>query len=119
MQYTAYLVWIFIVLSFSCLHVVGVNIIDTFYFVGLNMFPHNRVSVDKEPNKDTWKGKEDMYSVCSIFLVRLTKDAVWFTDRPPQTYFLTSQTPATALDRRIAMTTSTMIAVLGDVVSVC
>lgn len=41
------------------------------------------------------------------------------THRPPQTYFLTSQTPATALVRRIAMTTMTMRAVFVELFSIC
>lgn len=47
-----YLIGVFVVLCFSCLHVVRVNIIDSFYFISLNMFSHNRVSVHKEPDED-------------------------------------------------------------------
>lgn len=47
-----YLIRILVVLCYSCLHVVGVNIVDSFYFISFNILPHNRVSVHKEPDKD-------------------------------------------------------------------
>lgn len=43
------LIWVFIVMRFSRLHVVAVNIIHPFDFIGLNVFPHDRVSMHQEP----------------------------------------------------------------------
>lgn len=47
-----YLIWVFIVMCFSCLCTVTFNIIDSFYFICLHVFPHNRVSVHEEPGEN-------------------------------------------------------------------
>lgn len=55
--------------------------------------------------------------MCTSDAIRLYEGVE--THRPPQTYFFTSQTPVTALIRRMATTTTAMTAVFGDEVSAC
>lgn len=51
-QSVKYLVWV-VVLRYSRLHVVCVNVIDSFDLIRLHVFPHHRVPVHQEPGEHT------------------------------------------------------------------
>lgn len=113
-----HLIWVIVELNLAIRSVIGLQLIvhPVPTSAVLDMLLQHRVSVYQEPT-GTFRILSDYCGNCmktkeKAACRRMSSQTIWWTDLPPQTYFLTNMTPAAVLSSITMMTVITMETVL-------